>query len=63
MVVCTVLSMNCYDTEYDVLRPRTIPPFWFGGVTDWYQSLVYSELSISKPFLVYNYKHNWAKTL
>ncbi|KAL7610158.1 hypothetical protein Lser_V15G11463 [Lactuca serriola] len=33
MVVCTFLSMNCYDTEYDVLRPRTFPPFWFGGVT------------------------------
>ena len=63
MVVCTFLSMNCYDTEYDVLRPRTFPPFWFGGVTDWYQSIVYSELSISKPFLVYNYKLNWAKTL
>ena len=25
--------MNCYDTEYDVLRPQTFPPFWFGGVT------------------------------
>ena len=53
MVVCTFLSMNCYDTEYDVLRPRTIPPFRFGGVTDWYQSIVYSELSISKPFFLY----------
>nr|KAJ0216363.1 hypothetical protein LSAT_V11C300136740 [Lactuca sativa] len=27
------LLFNCYDTEYDVLRPRTFPPFRFGAVT------------------------------
>ena len=32
---------------HEGIRPRTIPSFWFGGVIDWYQSIVYSELSIS----------------
>ena len=29
---------------------------WFGGVTDWYQSIVYSELSISNHIRYTNYK-------
>ena len=32
---------------------------WFGGVTDWYQSTVYSELSISNNIGYTNYKHIW----
>ena len=30
---------------------------WFGGVTDWYQSIVYSELSISNHIRYTNYKY------
>ena len=29
--------MNCYGTVRR-LHPLKIPPSWFGGVTDWYQS-------------------------
>lgn len=52
MVVCTFLSMNCYDTEYDVLRPRMFPPFWFGGVTDIFFVLITSNhVNVSNPFV------------
>ena len=30
---------------------------WFWGVSDWYQSIVYSELSISTHKRYTNYKH------
>nr|KAJ0215251.1 hypothetical protein LSAT_V11C300151850 [Lactuca sativa] len=38
--------MNCYDTEYDVLRPRTFPPFWFGGVTNTLPSMLFPVSSL-----------------
>ena len=47
VVVLWLLLCNCCDTVHDVIRPWTFLPFRFGGVTDWYQSIVYNELSIS----------------
>ena len=46
---CYLLMFQCMHRLwcYVPFRPQTIPPSWFGGVTDWYQSIVYSELSIS----------------
>ena len=36
---------------------------WFWGVTDWYQSIVYSESSISTHKRYTNYKYIGIKTL
>ena len=36
---------------------------WFWGVTDWYQSIVYSEYSISTHKRYTNYKYIGIKTL
>ena len=47
MVVLLSLQYSIVVILREVIHPRMFPPFWFGGVTDWYQSIVYSELSIS----------------
>ena len=62
-VVYLFTVILCCDTVHDVLRPKTFPPFRFWGVTDWYQSIVYSELSISTHKRDTNYKPNAIKTM
>ena len=37
--------------------PERFRRSWFWGVTDWYQSIVYSELSISTHKRYTNYKY------
>ena len=46
MVVLLSLRYSIVMVLLEVIHPRMFPPFWFGGVTHWYQSFVYSELSI-----------------
>ena len=41
--------------------PERFRRSWFWGVTDWYQSIVYSELSISTHKRYTNYKYNGIK--
>ena len=43
--------------------PERFRRSWFWGVTDWYQSFVYSELSISTHKRYTNYKYIGIKTL
>ncbi|KAL7586034.1 hypothetical protein Lser_V15G42258 [Lactuca serriola] len=33
MLLLVLLFYICCDIEHDVIRPRTFPMFWFGGVT------------------------------
>ena len=56
MVVLLSLQYSMVVILREVIHPRMFPPFWFGGVTDWYQSIVYSELSISNHIRYTNYK-------
>ena len=64
LVVFTFFTMySTVSILHEVIRPRTIPPFWFGGVTNWYQSFVYSEFSISTHKRYTNYKHNGIKII
>ena len=39
--------------------PERFRRSWFWGVTDWYKSIVYSELSISTHKRYTNFKPNW----
>ena len=43
--------------------PRRFRHPWFGGVTDWYRSIVYSELSISNHIRYTNYKYIGTESL
>ena len=43
--------------------PERFRRSWFWGVTDWYQSIVYSEYSISTHKRYTNYKYIGTKTL
>ena len=43
--------------------PERFRRSWFWGVTDWYQSIVYSEYSISTHKRYTNYKYIGIKTL
>ena len=43
--------------------PERFRRSWFWDVTDWYQSIVYSELSISTDKRYTNYRHIGIKTL
>jgi hypothetical protein len=45
---CLLCLLDCCGCDINMtFRPQTFPPYWFGGVTDWYQSFDYSELVIS----------------
>ena len=46
-VVAYFTSVHYYNIIHDVLHLQMFPPSRFGGVTNWYQSQVDSELSIS----------------
>ena len=63
MVVCTLITMMHVLWYYKWSPPPPdVSAVWFGGVTDWYQSIVYSELSISIHKRYTNYKYIGAKS-
>ena len=62
-VVACLLLYICCDAYMTSSAPERFRRSWFWGVTDWYHSIVYSELSISTHKRYTNYKHIGIKTL
>ena len=58
-VVACLLLYICCDAYMTSSAPERFRRSRFWGVTDWYQSIVYSELSISTPKRYTNYKPIW----
>ena len=62
-LVVRVELQKSYNNLYGNFGLLQFPPFRFGGVTDWYQIIVYSEYSISTQKRYTNYKYIGIKTL